>query len=172
MIPRFRSSGALSIAPYSRNCAKPFSAWRLVIAAVKVVFSRSAYYFGIELYWHTLPWSTCPIVPSIFNSGSIKIIVRRTNIYMWLVPLKDSGQAPYASAILREHLLNRIHSFPLSKSEFAGPEQRSKRSHKSRHRERHSRTAKKYKSRPKREEGLSSQIECVRGSMVIEISLA
>jgi hypothetical protein len=39
VIPRFRSSGALSIAPYSRKLARPFSAWRLVIAADRVVYS-------------------------------------------------------------------------------------------------------------------------------------
>lgn len=38
VIPRFRSSGALSMAPYSKNLAYPFSACRLVIAAVKVVY--------------------------------------------------------------------------------------------------------------------------------------
>lgn len=38
VIPRFRSSGALSIAPYSRKFAYPFSACRLVIAAVSVVW--------------------------------------------------------------------------------------------------------------------------------------
>jgi hypothetical protein len=34
-----RSSGALSMEPYSRYLAKPFSAWRLVMAAVRVVYS-------------------------------------------------------------------------------------------------------------------------------------
>jgi hypothetical protein len=38
VIPRLRSSGALSMAPYSRNFAKPFSACRLVMAAVRVVW--------------------------------------------------------------------------------------------------------------------------------------
>ena len=40
VMPRFRSSGALSMAPYSRNFAKPFSACRFVMAAVNVVYSR------------------------------------------------------------------------------------------------------------------------------------
>lgn len=40
MIPRFLSSGALSIAPYSKKLAIPFDAWRLVMAAVRVVCSR------------------------------------------------------------------------------------------------------------------------------------
>jgi hypothetical protein len=39
VIPRLRSSGALSMEPYSRYLAKPFSAWRLVMAAVRVVYS-------------------------------------------------------------------------------------------------------------------------------------
>lgn len=37
VIPRFRSSGALSIEPYSRKLANPFSACLLVIAADRVV---------------------------------------------------------------------------------------------------------------------------------------
>lgn len=39
VIPRFRSSGALSIAPYSRYFASPFSACRFVMAAVSVVYA-------------------------------------------------------------------------------------------------------------------------------------
>lgn len=38
VIPRFRSSGALSIAPYARKFASPFSACLFVIAAVNVVY--------------------------------------------------------------------------------------------------------------------------------------
>jgi len=38
VIPRLRSSGALSMAPYSKKVARPLSACRLVIAAVRVVF--------------------------------------------------------------------------------------------------------------------------------------
>src|SRR5947209_19602655 len=49
VIPRARSSGALSIESNARNCASPFSASTFVIAAVSVVF----------------PWSTCPIVPTL-----------------------------------------------------------------------------------------------------------
>ena len=48
-MPRSRSSGALSISSKGVNSARPFSAWRLVIAAVRVV----------------LPWSMCPIVPML-----------------------------------------------------------------------------------------------------------
>src|SRR5437773_4848352 len=48
VIPRSRSSGALSIWSNATNSASPFFAWILVIAAVNVVF----------------PWSTCPIVPT------------------------------------------------------------------------------------------------------------
>src|SRR5512133_1271016 len=46
-MPRSRSSGALSIWSKGVKSANPLSAWRLVIAAVKVV----------------LPWSMWPIVP-------------------------------------------------------------------------------------------------------------
>ena len=46
-MPRSRSSGALSISSNGVNWARPLSAWRLVIAAVRVV----------------LPWSMWPIVP-------------------------------------------------------------------------------------------------------------
>lgn len=42
VIPRFRSSGALSIAPYARKFASPFSACLFVIAAVNVVCNLSA----------------------------------------------------------------------------------------------------------------------------------
>src|SRR5215472_13542787 len=49
VIPRSRSSGALSIWSYAVNWASPCLASTLVIAAVSVV----------------LPWSTCPIVPTL-----------------------------------------------------------------------------------------------------------
>ena len=55
MIPRSRSSGALSIWSYAVNVASPFFAWIAVIAAVNVVF----------------PWSTCPIVPT-FTCGFVR----------------------------------------------------------------------------------------------------
>src|SRR3977135_471048 len=48
-MPRARSSGALSIESNERNSASPFIASTLVSAAVSVV----------------LPWSTCPIVPTL-----------------------------------------------------------------------------------------------------------
>src|SRR6266498_4777889 len=55
VIPRSRSSGALSIWSNATNSASPFFAWILVIAAVSVVF----------------PWSTCPIVPT-FTCGFVR----------------------------------------------------------------------------------------------------
>src|SRR5579859_4711392 len=55
VMPRARSSGALSIESKLRNCASPRSASTLVIAAVSVV----------------LPWSTCPIVPT-FTCGLVR----------------------------------------------------------------------------------------------------
>src|SRR5215470_63865 len=54
VIPRARSSGALSIESNARNCASPLSASTDVMAAVSVV----------------LPWSTCPIVPT-FTCGLV-----------------------------------------------------------------------------------------------------
>src|SRR5690349_18508535 len=55
VMPRARSSGALSIESKARNWASPLSARTLVIAAVRVV----------------LPWSTCPIVPT-FTCGLVR----------------------------------------------------------------------------------------------------
>ncbi len=55
MIPRSRSSGALSIWSNATFCANPLFAWIVVIAAVSVV----------------LPWSTCPIVPT-FTCGFVR----------------------------------------------------------------------------------------------------
>ena len=49
VMPRSRSSGALSIWSYAMNCAPPVFASTLVMAAVSVV----------------LPWSTWPIVPTL-----------------------------------------------------------------------------------------------------------
>src|SRR5438477_9092416 len=49
VIPRARSSGALSMLSKLRYSASPLSASVFVIAAVSVVF----------------PWSTCPIVPTL-----------------------------------------------------------------------------------------------------------
>src|SRR2546425_9833544 len=55
VIPRSRSSGALSIWSNATNSASPFLAWIFVIAAVNVVF----------------PWSTCPMVPT-FTCGLVR----------------------------------------------------------------------------------------------------
>src|SRR5215208_7831740 len=55
VMPRARSSGALSIWSKGVKSAWPFSASTLVIAAVSVVF----------------PWSTCPIVPT-FTCGLVR----------------------------------------------------------------------------------------------------
>src|SRR2546427_5927855 len=49
VMPRARSSGALSMESKLRKSASPFIARVFVIAAVNVVF----------------PWSTCPIVPTL-----------------------------------------------------------------------------------------------------------
>src|SRR3989442_7510874 len=55
-MPRSRSSGALSIEPYSRTAIVLFFVCStFVIAAVKVVF----------------PWSTCPMVPT-FTCGFVR----------------------------------------------------------------------------------------------------
>src|SRR5438045_7694970 len=70
VIPRSRSSGALSIWSYARNLAKFFLASTLVIAAVSVV----------------LPWSTCPIVPT-FTCGFV-----RSNLpFAIVVPYSRAG---------------------------------------------------------------------------------
>src|SRR5438067_579897 len=55
VMPRARSSGALSMESKARNSASPLSASTLVIAAVKVV----------------LPWSIWPIVPT-FTWGLVR----------------------------------------------------------------------------------------------------
>src|SRR6186997_651989 len=64
-MPRAFSSGALSIWSYAVNVAPPVSASTFVIAAVNDV----------------LPWSTCPIVPTLqcglFRSNFAFVIVSR-----------------------------------------------------------------------------------------------
>src|SRR5262249_35245959 len=55
VMPRARSSGALSMESNARNSASPFSASTFVMAAVSVV----------------LPWSTWPIVPT-FACGLLR----------------------------------------------------------------------------------------------------
>ena len=55
VIPRSRSSGALSMESKLRSCARPDNASVFVIAAVRLVF----------------PWSTCPIVPT-FTCGFVR----------------------------------------------------------------------------------------------------
>src|SRR5688572_3198030 len=55
VMPRSRSSGALSMLSKARNSAPPFSDRVLVIAAVSVV----------------LPWSMCPMVPT-FTCGLLR----------------------------------------------------------------------------------------------------
>src|SRR6266568_6411632 len=55
VMPRCRSSGALSMESKARKSAPPCSDRYLVIAAVRVV----------------LPWSTCPIVPT-FTCGLLR----------------------------------------------------------------------------------------------------
>src|SRR4051795_5782155 len=69
VMPRARSSGALSIESNERNSASPLMASTLVIAAVKVVF----------------PWSTCPIVPT-FTCGLF-----RSNFFFAIWPLQLSA---------------------------------------------------------------------------------
>ena len=67
VIPRSRSSGALSIESKARYSASPFRARYLVIAAVRVV----------------LPWSMWPIVPML-TCGLV-----RSNFFLaigWLLP--------------------------------------------------------------------------------------
>src|SRR3954469_2834581 len=64
VMPRSRSSGALSIWSKGVKSARPLSAWRLVIAAVRVV----------------LPWSMCPIVPT-FTWGLF-----RSNFFLPICP--------------------------------------------------------------------------------------
>src|SRR2546429_9100855 len=67
VIPRARSSGALSIESNERYSASPFIASTFVIAAVSVVF----------------PWSTCPIVPT-FTCGFV-----RSNFALAMEPQKS-----------------------------------------------------------------------------------
>src|SRR5687768_18127512 len=55
VMPRSRSSGALSMLSKERSCACPCKASVLVMAAVRLV----------------LPWSTCPIVPT-FTCGLVR----------------------------------------------------------------------------------------------------
>ncbi len=64
VIPRARSSGALSIESKLRKSASPFIASTFVIAAVNVVF----------------PWSTCPMVPTLM-CGFV-----RSNFFFAIVP--------------------------------------------------------------------------------------
>ena len=67
VIPRSRSSGALSIVSKARYSASPFRARYLVIAAVRLV----------------LPWSMWPIVP-ILTCGLV-----RSNFFLaisWAAP--------------------------------------------------------------------------------------
>src|SRR6266508_2486783 len=70
-MPRSRSSGALSIWSYAMNCARPFDAQYLVIAAVSVVF----------------PWSTCPMVPT-FTCGLL-----RSNFSLAMISLSSLDEA-------------------------------------------------------------------------------
>src|SRR2546430_12684616 len=72
VIPRSRSSGALSIWSYARNCAPPDLASTLVMAAVSVVF----------------PWSTWPMVPT-FTWGLV-----RSNFAFAITPSKSAWCLP------------------------------------------------------------------------------
>src|SRR5688572_31892329 len=69
VIPRSRSSGALSIEPKVRYSPPPFSARYLVIAAVRLV----------------LPWSMWPMVP-ILTWGLL-----RSNFFLAIVSLRSLG---------------------------------------------------------------------------------
>ena len=71
VIPRSRSSGALSIESKARYSAEPFSARYLLIAAVSDV----------------LPWSMWPIVP-MFTCGLV-----RSNFFLAIVAAPDSSCA-------------------------------------------------------------------------------
>src|SRR5579883_2302087 len=88
VIPRARSSGALSIDSNERYSASPFSASTFVIAAVSVVF----------------PWSTCPIVPT-FTCGFV-----RSNFFLAMVthslplPCAAGGRRRLLVPTLGQHL--------------------------------------------------------------------
>ena len=86
MIPRSRSSGALSIWSNATFCASPFAAWIDVIAAVSVVF----------------PWSTCPIVPT-FTCG----FVRSNLAFAMVVPFLSWVWSPAARTPSRAAALPR-----------------------------------------------------------------
>ena len=86
MIPRSRSSGALSMSSNGTNSASPFTAWIPVIAAVNVVF----------------PWSTCPIVPT-FTCGFV-----RSNFALAIASLASLR----ISDVLRRPGITRVHSAP------------------------------------------------------------
>src|SRR6478672_3094653 len=109
VMPRSRSSGALSIWSYARKDAPPDFASTLVMAAVRVV----------------LPWSTWPIVPT-FTWGfdlsnfalAIKMLLLRRRLaatrspgLVWLVGGED--RAPGARrAAQRPRVVNRAPEKP------------------------------------------------------------
>src|SRR5579859_1259354 len=76
VIPRSRSSGALSIVSKARYSDAPFRARYFVIAAVRLV----------------LPWSIWPIVP-MFTCGLV-----RSNFFLaiWLLPGSSPDRGPAA----------------------------------------------------------------------------
>src|SRR5215470_7984251 len=80
VMPRSRSSGALSIVSKARYSASPFRARYLVIAAVRLV----------------LPWSMWPIVP-MFTCGLV-----RSNFFLAILP------APLTDLRLGDELLGEI----------------------------------------------------------------
>src|SRR5918994_2314416 len=77
VMPRSRSSGALSMLSKERSCACPCKASVLVMAAVRLV----------------LPWSTCPIVPT-FTCG-----LARANFCFPIEPAAPLGLALNLSRI-------------------------------------------------------------------------
>ena len=112
VIPRFRSSGALSIAPYSRKLAKPISAWRFVMAAVNVVWAKCVSIIHQEItsreggLFHDQRDQLC-----LFRSANIPLRhfkVDGTYIDVGLRSLESGRKSSHSTDILAKDLLEWI----------------------------------------------------------------
>ena len=128
-MPRFRSSGALSMAPYSRKLARPLLDCRLVIAAVSVVCHHWSMFRMRRKRPRTFPWSTWPIVPGEVSKAPFLRAAGQgehpTNVHVWLVSLECCGVASHrgdaAAGLKPQGLLNGIDRRAGAKSSATGP---------------------------------------------------
>ena len=109
VIPRLRSSGALSIALYSRKLAYPFSDCRFVMAAVRVVCKRKSGPVNGDLNISHGYLSMVNVADGTFTIlAQIKSEIRKenlTDVDMRLGSFEDCRKPSHSMVVLAQNLM-------------------------------------------------------------------